>query len=67
MRALVAERHTDDAVAAYWMGSAYDSTGHEAQVAPHYRRAFVPRLPDELRRPATVQFARPLPTNSTTR
>ncbi|MET7298899.1 tetratricopeptide repeat protein [Embleya sp. NPDC005575] len=57
VRALVAKRPADDAVAAYWMGSAYDSTGHEAQAAPHYRRAFAAGLPDELRRPATVQFA----------
>lgn len=55
--ALVAERPEDDAVAAYWMGSAYDSTGYEAQAAPHYRRAFAAGLPDELRRPATIQFA----------
>ncbi|WP_439679109.1 tetratricopeptide repeat protein [Embleya sp. MST-111070] len=57
VRALVDERPDDDAVAAYWMGSAYDSTGYEAEAAPHYRRAFALGLPEDMRRPATIQFA----------
>ncbi|MFF1478091.1 tetratricopeptide repeat protein [Streptomyces sp. NPDC058301] len=57
VRALVDERPPGDALASYWMGSAYDSTGYEREAAPHYRDAFAAGLPDDLRRPATIQFA----------
>lgn len=57
VRALVDEAPAGDAVAEYWMGSAYDSTGYEAEAAAHYRAAFDAGLPEEMRRPATVQFA----------
>jgi hypothetical protein len=57
VRALVAERPEGDTLASYWMGSAYDSTGHEAEAAVHYQAAFDAGLPDDLRRPATIQYA----------
>jgi tetratricopeptide (TPR) repeat protein len=57
MQALAARHGPDDAVAAYELGGAHDSIGEEAAAAEHYERAFALGLPDELRRPATIQYA----------
>lgn len=56
MRSLTAER-PDDAVAAFQLAGALDSTGDEREAAEHYRRAFDAGLPGALLRPATVQYA----------
>lgn len=57
MQALVDERPDDDAVAHYELGSAFDSTGYEAEAAVAYARAFALGLPTALVRPATIQYA----------
>ncbi|MCP2336114.1 tetratricopeptide repeat protein [Actinomadura rupiterrae] len=57
MEELAAERLDDDAVALYELGGAHDSTGDEVAAAEFYERAFAAGLPDELRRPATIQYA----------
>lgn len=54
---LTGELPAGNAIAEYELASAYDSTGHEAEAAVHYRRAFAEGLPDSRRRPATIQFA----------
>jgi tetratricopeptide (TPR) repeat protein len=57
MRALVAERPADDAVAHLELAGAFDSTGHEAQAAGEYERAFDLGLPSDHLRPAVIQYA----------
>lgn len=57
MQALVAERPAGDAVALYELASAHDSLGHEQQAADSYREAFAAGLPDDLHRPAVIQYA----------
>lgn len=57
MQALVTERPDDDAVARYELAGAYDSLGREAEAVSEYERAFDLGLPDEVLRPATIQYA----------
>jgi tetratricopeptide (TPR) repeat protein len=57
MRALVAERPDDDALAHLELAGAFDSTGHEAQAVGEYQRAFDLGLPSDRLRPATIQYA----------
>ena len=57
MQALADARGPEDAVALYELGGAHDSLGHEAEAGELYARAFALGLPDELRRPATIQYA----------
>lgn len=44
-------------VAAYELGSVYDSIGEEAKAAVHYRSAFAAGLDGDRRRQAMIQFA----------
>jgi tetratricopeptide (TPR) repeat protein len=57
MRALVAERPDDDALAHLELAGAFDSAGYEAQAAGEYERAFDLGLPSDRLRPATIQYA----------
>jgi tetratricopeptide (TPR) repeat protein len=57
MRALAAERPDGDAVAAFELAGAYDSTGYEAEAEAHYRNALGAGLDPSRRRQATIQLA----------
>jgi tetratricopeptide (TPR) repeat protein len=57
MTRLVSERPSDDAIAAYELGGAYDSTGHSDLAVPHYRRALQLGLEGARHRQAVIQLA----------
>jgi tetratricopeptide (TPR) repeat protein len=57
MTRLVSERPADDAVAAYELGGAHDSTGHSDLAVPHYQRALELGLEGSRHRQAVIQLA----------
>lgn len=57
MERLLAERPTDDPVALFERGAAWDSTGHSDRAVPLYRQALDLGLQGERRRQAVIQMA----------
>jgi tetratricopeptide (TPR) repeat protein len=57
MGELTAELGDDSPVAAYELGSAFDSTGHSDLAVPLYERALELGLGEDRRRPAVIQMA----------
>jgi tetratricopeptide (TPR) repeat protein len=57
METLTRELPAGSAIAAYEMGSAYDSTGHSDLAVPLYREALNRGLRDDRRRQAVIQLA----------
>jgi len=62
MKALAAELPEGNPQALYELASAYDSTGHPAEAAPLYRRAFASGLTGSKHRQAVIQLAATLRT-----
>jgi hypothetical protein len=62
MKVLAAELPEGNPQALYELASAYDSTGHPAQAAPLYRRAFTSGLTGSKHRQAVIQLAATLRT-----
>ncbi|WP_258061319.1 tetratricopeptide repeat protein [Rathayibacter sp. AY1A4] len=57
MRVLAARYPGHDGVAAFELGGALDSAGHEAEAAVEYERALAAGLDDERRARTTIQYA----------
>ncbi|WP_258067720.1 MULTISPECIES: tetratricopeptide repeat protein [unclassified Rathayibacter] len=57
MRVLAARYPGHDGVAAFELGGALDSAGHEAEAAVEYERALAAGLDDERRARLTIQYA----------
>ncbi|PPG83879.1 hypothetical protein C5C29_10710 [Rathayibacter sp. AY1H2] len=57
MRVLAARYPGHDGIAAFELGGALDSAGHEAEAAVEYERALAAGLDDERRARLTIQYA----------
>jgi hypothetical protein len=57
VKALAAERPSNDARALFTIASAHDSVGEEQRAADTYAKAFAAGLPADLRRRASIQYA----------